>query len=112
LGRVTDETVREYYQNAKAFIFPGEEDFGITPLEAQACGCPVIAYKKGGALETVIEGETGIFFGRQQAEDLCDAVRRFESMSFDSGKIRANAENFAESIFTEKFSDFIKNVMK
>ena len=83
LGRQPDEVVREYYRKCKAFIFPGEEDFGITPVEAQACGTPVIAYGKGGATETVIDGITGVFFKEQTEESLIDAVDRFEKISID-----------------------------
>ncbi len=86
LGRVPDSELPELYSRCKAFIFPQEEDFGITPLEAMASGRPVIAYRAGGAMETVVEGETGIFFDRQDEASLIEAVRSFEAESFDPGR--------------------------
>lgn len=79
LGRISDEERDELYSQAKALIFPGIEDFGIIPVEAQAAGCPVIAYGKGGALETVVENETGLFFEEQTADALCAAIQKFHS---------------------------------
>lgn len=107
LGRLSNEEVREYYRKCKAFIFSGEEDFGITPLEAQACGRPVIAYGKGGALETVVDGKTGLFFGHQDKDSLIEAVKRFEKLSFDSSVIRKHAEQFDEDVFIEKFKNYV-----
>ncbi|GIM30240.1 glycosyl transferase [Clostridium polyendosporum] len=107
LGRQPDEVIKEYYSKCRAFVFPGEEDFGITPLEAQASGRPVIAYGKGGALETVIEGKTGIFFNDQTVTSLVDAVKEFEKMSFDKLEIRKHAETFDEEIFKKKIESFI-----
>lgn len=109
IGRISDEDLLKHYQNCKAFIFPGEEDFGITPVEAQACGRPVIAYGKGGALETVIDGETGIFFKEQTAESLIAALKRFDTIknTFDPQKIRKNAERFSSDIFKEKYQHFV-----
>lgn len=110
-GRVTDQELNELYANCKALLFPSDEDFGLVPVEAQACGRPVIAYRSGGALETVIEGETGIFFDAQTAESLVEAIQRFESLSFDSVRIRENAMNFDTSVFREKFRLFIDTVI-
>lgn len=107
LGRLPDEVIREYYQNCRALIFPGEEDFGITPLEAQASGRPVIAYGKGGALETVREYETGLFFSEQTVTSLIGAVRSFERFSFDKAVIRSHALTFDESIFKAKIKDYV-----
>lgn len=98
-GRCSDEQLREYYRNCKAFLFPGEEDFGITPVEAQSCGRPVIAYGRGGALETVREGETGVFFEEQTVDSLCDAIRRLETMQFSGENIRRNAMRFSREEF-------------
>jgi len=108
LGRQPDEVIKEYYSKCRAFIFPGEEDFGITPLEAQASGRPVIAYGKGGALETVVDGETGIFFKEQTVKSLKDAVINFESYKFDKIKIRKHAEKFDEEIFKKKIQEYVQ----
>lgn len=107
LGWQPDNTLKNYYARCKAFIFPQEEDFGITPLEAQSAGRPVIAFGKGGALETVIEDETGVFFTEQTTKGLIDAVKRFERMSFNKEKIRANALRFNNGRFREEIRNFI-----
>ncbi len=107
LGRQTDEVIRDYYSRARGFLFPGEEDFGITPLEAQASGVPVIAYSKGGALETVVEDVTGIFFDEQTVSSLCNAIHRFNKMSFNKIHIRNHAKNFDEEIFKDKIRRFV-----
>ncbi|MCX7940412.1 MAG: glycosyltransferase, partial [Endomicrobia bacterium] len=111
LGWQDNESLRYYYQNAKALIFPTEEDFGIVPVEAQACGCPVIAYGKGGAKETVVDGETGIFFDRQDANSLIDALFRFEKVKFDRNVIRNNALRFSKENFLERFKSFVENFL-
>jgi glycosyltransferase involved in cell wall biosynthesis len=105
----SDAKVREYYARCKAFIFPGEEDFGITPLEAQASGRPVIAFAKGGALETVIDGETGLFFKEQTAEGIQDAIDRLErgEHRITPEKCIANAARFSEKSFRDKISAFV-----
>ncbi|MHB9156037.1 MAG: glycosyltransferase, partial [Endomicrobiales bacterium] len=92
LGWQSDSNVRKYYGLCKAMIFPQDEDFGITAVEVQACGRPVIAFRKGGALETVIEGETGIFFDEPSAASIKDAVRRFEKMCFSRAHMERNAD--------------------
>lgn len=107
LGRQPDSVIQEYYSKCRAFVFPGEEDFGITPLEAQASGRPVIAYGKGGALETVVDGETGLFFKEQTESDLKEAVIRFDKMSFDKKSIREHSKSFDEEIFKLKIQNFI-----
>lgn len=107
LGRQPDSVIKEYYSKCRAFLFPGEEDFGITPLEAQASGRPVIAFGKGGALETVVENETGVFFEEQTIESLKDAVKRLENIKFDKQVIRKHAEEFDEKIFEKKIKNFI-----
>jgi len=112
LGWKTPDELVEYFSKCRALVFPGEEDFGIVPVEAQASGRPVIAYKKGGALETVVEGETGVFFEKQAADSLADAVTRFEKMSFDKNKIRQNALKFDKSVFKEKMRDYVKEKTK
>ncbi len=94
LGKVSDEELRHYYSHCRAFLFPGEEDFGITPVEAQASGRPVIAYAGGGALDTVIDGVTGKLFYPQTAEALAEVVASFDEKSYDSAAIRRNAKRF------------------
>lgn len=108
LGWRTNEEIRGLYRGCRAFIFPGEEDFGITPLEVQACGRPVIALGRGGALETVIPGETGIFFDAQEPAALAAAVRRAERMRFDPAAARLNAERFDRPIFKERLARWIE----
>jgi glycosyltransferase involved in cell wall biosynthesis len=107
-GRVSDEKLRELYANAQALIFPGIEDFGIVPLEAQATGTPVIAYAAGGALETVNE-ESGLFFSEQTPESLNSAIIKFEEIkeSFNPEKIKANTKNFSKEVFKTKFQKFL-----
>jgi glycosyltransferase involved in cell wall biosynthesis len=110
LGYQPDEAVQYYMQNARAFVFAAEEDFGIVPVEAQACGTPVIAYGKGGALETVIPGQTGLFFEQQTTDALKDAVEHFAAHQdrFIPGRIRQHAEQFSPDRFRRELSDFIE----
>ena len=108
LGRVSDEKLAELYSNAKALIFPQVEDFGITPLEAMAAGCPVIAYSKGGALESVIDKKTGLFFDEQNPLSLEGAVQKLQTMNFDSEAIREHAKTFDQKIFNEKMINFLE----
>jgi glycosyltransferase involved in cell wall biosynthesis len=98
-------------QRAKAFVFAAEEDFGIVPVEAQACGTPVIAYGKGGALETVTEGETGLFFDAQTPSSIIEAVKRFEDMKdrFIPSKIREKTLRFSKDRFRQEFSSFVND---
>lgn len=111
LGILKDEEVKAYYANCKAFIFPGEEDFGITPLEAQACGIPVIAYGKGGALETVIDGITGLLFLEQTRDALMQKVKLVENgCNFDKETIRNHALGFSKQEFQKKILAFIERV--
>ncbi len=94
LGWQSDAKLLELYRNCRLLAFPGEEDFGIVPLEAQACGAPVVAFGKGGLLETVQEGITGTFFKEQTVESFLNAVKQTASMHWNSSAIRANAEKF------------------
>lgn len=110
LGRAPFNTLKEAYAKCRAFIFPGIEDFGITPLEAQASGTPVIAYGEGGALETVIAAETGLFFDSQTADALEEAVDHFEGMQFDPLACRRQAERFSEPRFRQEIKDFLVKV--
>ena len=120
LGHADDKTVRENYAHCRALLFPGEEDFGIVPVEAQSFGRPVIAYGRGGALETVIgleaddrgnpEISTGIFFAEQSPESLADAIVRFESVEteFSPEFIRGSVQRFDLPRFKSEMSDFIE----
>ena len=112
LGRLPDPQVADYYARCKALLFPGDEDFGIVPLEANAAGRPVIAYKAGGALDTVIDGETGIFFSELSPESLCAAVLRAEKTAWDSVAIRKHAEDYAEPRFRERFMRLVEDAVE
>jgi glycosyltransferase involved in cell wall biosynthesis len=111
-GELPDEEVRDYYRRCKAFIFTSNDDFGITPVEAQACGKPVIAFAKGGALETVIEGKTGHFFSEQTSPSLIKGIKEFEEMSLSSKECRKNARRFDEEVFKQKMMSFIQEKYK
>ena len=106
LGHVPTHVLKDHLQRAKAFVFAADEDFGIAPLEAQACGTPVIAFGKGGALETVKADTepTGLFFAEQSVESLKQAILKFETQSFKPEDCRTNALQFSEAIFREKFT--------
>ncbi len=113
MGYQSYEVLKEKMQHAKSFVFAAEEDFGITPVEAQACGTPVIAYGKGGALETIKENETGIFFYQQDVESIMDAVTRLESMSvIEPQRCRENAEYFAIRRFKREIYEYIDGVSR
>lgn len=109
LGRISDSETSAYLARCRAFIFPGEEDFGIAPLEAQAAGRPVIAYAGGGALETIQSGVTGTFFYPQTADALAEAVAAFDETRYDPIEIRRHAENFDVSVFRQHFRDFVQS---
>lgn len=109
LGRLGDDEVADYMARCKAFIFPGEEDFGITPLEANACGRPVIAYRAGGALDTVIDGITGVFFNEQNSKSLIDGIRKASQLNFDKNKIREHTLKFDEEVFKKNFKQFVQD---
>ncbi len=103
MGGQPHAVMLEHMQKARAFVFAAEEDFGIAPVEAQACGTPVIAFGRGGVTESVIAGKTGIFFPRQTVEDLIAAVGKFEHYHWDAAVIRKNAENFGREVFRRNF---------
>ncbi len=107
-GFLSSEKVFEYISKAKGFIHAGIEDFGIAPIEAQACGTPVIAYGKGGILETIIENETGIFFKEHNSESLSEALCEFDKIKFDYSVVRKNAERFTVANFENKFQNFVQ----
>jgi glycosyltransferase involved in cell wall biosynthesis len=106
----SDEKVAELLGKARAFVCATEEDFGIAMVEAQAAGCPVIAYGRGGVLETVIDGTTGIFFSEQSVESLIDALQRFERMhsDFQISQLVENAKRFDKECFKMKFREFVQ----
>jgi glycosyltransferase involved in cell wall biosynthesis len=109
LGWQSSAVVRDHFERCRAFIYPQIEDFGITALEAQASGKPVIAFRAGGALDTVVEGQSGLFFDEQTAESLNAAINQFEDhrRAFSPQVCRANAERFSPEIFREKISRFL-----
>src|SRR5205085_7826461 len=108
LGRLSDEEVIHYYTHCRAFLFPGEEDFGITPLEAQAAGRPVIAYSAGGALASVIDGITGAFFHKQTVESLAEILAAFDERAYDPQTIRNHALEFDLPRFHRRILQFIE----
>ncbi len=112
-GRLSDEEVRQELAACRALIFPGAEDFGIVPVEAQMAGRPVIAYGGGGALETVVEGETGLFFHDQTADALINKIEEFERKEghFDAARIRRNAMRFEKSVFKKRFKEYVDSIM-
>jgi glycosyltransferase involved in cell wall biosynthesis len=98
LGRVDDETLRDLFRRCRALVFPGEEDFGIVPVEAQACGTPVVALGVGGALDSVVAGVTGVHF-QGGVPELASALRAFDPDRFDPAVIRRHAEAFGPTAF-------------
>ncbi|NWF52443.1 MAG: glycosyltransferase, partial [Nitrospirae bacterium] len=112
LGFQKKDILKEYLQKAKAFIFAAEEDFGILPVEAQACGTPVIAYGKGGVLETVVKNKTGIFYKEQTVNSLIEAIDIFEKRQdeFKPDEIRKNALRFSIDRFRKEFKEFVEKI--
>lgn len=109
LGKIPDSTLVGLYQRCKAVIFPSEDEFGLVPLEANACGRPVIAFRGGGAIETMKENVTCVFFNEQSPEAIIDAVHRFEKIEkeFNPETLRAHALSFSKKVFKEKIKNFI-----
>lgn len=112
LGWRSDEQLTQLYAGCKALIFPGEEDFGIVPLEAMACGKPVIAFGKGGALETVVSEKTGIFFNEQTEESLRSAIQKANSIAFNPAEIRKHSLQFSRHIYKQKMKEFIEQKVR
>ena len=112
MGRVPDADLPELMAHCSAFIFPGLEDFGIAPVEAQAAGRPVIAFRGGGALDTIIEGETGLFFDEQTPQSLCDTLEALPDYRFDAEVIRANAQRFDTENFVGKLRNFVQEHLR
>jgi len=108
LGRVSEDERDHLLSCARALLFPGEEDFGIVPVEAQAAGVPVIAYGVGGAVESVLDGRTGVLFDEQSAAGLAAAIERFEGMALDEGEVRENAKRFGRERFHSEMADVIE----
>ncbi len=110
LGYVPDAQLNELIGQARAAIVPGEEDFGLVPLEAAAAGRPSIAYRAGGALETIVEGETGTFFDEPTPESLAAALRTFDASRYDARSLRAHAERFSPERFTAALRAIVERV--
>ncbi|HEX6322322.1 MAG TPA: glycosyltransferase [Vicinamibacterales bacterium] len=110
-GAVPDEEIRALYRAAHAVLLPGEEDFGIVPVEAQACGTPVIALARGGALETVTDGVTGLHVAEPSAAAFAGALTRADSIAWDRAAIRASAERFSPAAFSEGFSAVVEDTL-
>lgn len=113
LGRQPFRVLKDHYERCRAFLFPGIEDFGITAVEAQAAGAPVIAIREGGALETVVEGQTGVFFDQQTADSVADAITRFENelSRYSASECRANAEKYTNEIFRTRLCEFLETTL-
>lgn len=111
LGWRSDEEILDLYRNCRMLVFPGEEDFGIVPVEAQACGKPVVAFAKGGATESVIAGETGVLFQESSVESLSDAVTKCAATKWDHGVIRKNAERFGISNFINGLAKSLEQML-
>jgi glycosyltransferase involved in cell wall biosynthesis len=112
LGRVPDEDLPDLVARCRAYVLPGEEDFGIAPLQAQAAGRPVIAFGAGGALDTVVEGQTGVFFREPTAEALAAAVRAFDPDGIDATACTRNAARFDTQVFKRKLGDLVRSVLE
>jgi glycosyltransferase involved in cell wall biosynthesis len=111
LGTRTDEEIRELYRGARVAVLPGEEDFGIVPLEAQACGCPVVALGRGGALETVVDGVTGVLVPDPSVASFADGLRRADRIVFDPAVVRAHATRFARDRFAAEIGACIEETL-
>ena len=107
LGRVDRPTLVDLFARCHAYLVPGVEDFGIAPVEAMAAGKPVIAFRAGGATETVVEGRTGIFFERQEVAALAEAIERLDGLVFTPATIRARAQEFDTSVFRARWRELL-----
>jgi len=112
IGWRTDEEIRELYRTCTAAILPGEEDFGIVPVEAQACGRPVVALGRGGALDTVVDGETGVVFAEPTVESLAEGLRRAGGVQWDSATIRRQAERFSRARFVSEIQHIVDDTLR
>jgi glycosyltransferase involved in cell wall biosynthesis len=111
LGTVSQEVLRALYRTSRLLVFPGREDFGISPVEAQACGLPVVAFGRGGAAETVSDRVTGVLFGEQTVESIAVALDEAWRMRFDPEDLRASALRFSAERFRREITDTIERVM-
>jgi glycosyltransferase involved in cell wall biosynthesis len=111
LGWLSNEEIRDEYRRAAAVVMPGEEDFGLVPLEAQACGCPVVALARGGALETVKDGETGVLFAEPSVPALTAALERARTITFPRSALRLHAERFARERYTQQMHEVIEDTL-
>lgn len=111
LGNLTDDELVEYYRGCKALLFPGNEDFGLTIVEAQSFGKPVIAYKKGGAIETIVEGKTGLFFMQQNVRSLIEAIKLFDETNFSAQACRDQANKFSLGVFKKELTRVIDTLI-
>jgi glycosyltransferase involved in cell wall biosynthesis len=111
-GRLSDEALRARYQSATALLFPGEEDFGIVPLEAQAAGCPVVALGRGGVLETVVDGETGLLMDEVTEGTMAEALTRAATLPWDRSRIRAHAERFGRDRFLKEMTEIVNDTLR
>ena len=111
LGRASDEVVADHARRTRALLFPGEEDFGMTPLEVNAAGRPVVAFARGGATETIVEGLNGVFFEEPTAESLEQAILRLEGITWKPANIRAHAALFDSAVFRRRFNQFLEAAM-
>lgn len=112
LGYVSEEEKLKLYAQSRALLFPGEDDFGIAPIEAMASGTPVIAYRGGGVLETIVEGETGEFFSEPTTKSLVEAMKRFEEKTSSSDACRKQAENFGRERFEEGIREAVDSLTR
>lgn len=108
LGPLNSGELADLYRSSRGLIFPSVDDFGIVPVESMACGCPVIAFKEGGAVDTIIEGSTGVFFDDASVPGLIEAIDRFESRSWDRGSIARHAAKYSPASFTRSMRDVIQ----
>ncbi len=108
LGYQSDEILVDFMQRAKGFVYGAVEDFGIIPVEAQACGTPVIALNRGGTAESVVDGVTGIHFTKQRVEDIIEAVEKFEQKEFDYRRVREFSKSFSKDIFHKNMREFVE----
>ena len=111
LGKLAHEEVREEYRRARAVILPGAEDFGIVPVEAQACGTPVVALARGGALETVIDGETGVFFADPSAASLAEALNHLPAVPPDPARLREHAQRFSRARYLQEMRTVVDETL-